>query len=408
MKMRMAEVAYCDGSLKFSLRKGRPAGIIENASPAKRSARAVLKESLGAEVRARLCRLFKDKRRLLVVVPDLTRKAHLRDILPEVLRIPSRACKVGIVAATGLHLPHSGEELMRLVGREICKRYNVFSHTQEKTHLADFGRTRSGHSIVLNRCLNEYDSIISVGVIEPHLYAGFSGGAKTIAIGLAGEAVINSTHHPRFLDDKRVGLGMIRGNPFQDLLWDIAKRFPVVFSVNVVNDSRGNALRIFAGGMRDVFQKGVEYARRVYGAKVGGKAKVVIAGVGYPKDSNLYQASRAMNYILDSGSSILEEGGFLILAAELRDGLGGGIAEKRCFDTLKDVVSSSGRHGDIRARLKSFIGVVKAGGCLGGEHRAYMIARAALKARIILVGERAKEVAEGLPFKKARTIGESR
>jgi nickel-dependent lactate racemase len=240
------------------------------------------------------------------------------------------------------------------------------------------------------------DGIVSIGVIEPHLYAGYSGCAKTIAMGIAGERTINVTHHPRFLDDEGVAVGSIESNPFQSTLWDIVRRLPFLFALNVVNDHDGNAVEVFAGEPRDVFERGVAFARRVYALEVGRRADVVVCGVGHPKDVNLYQASRAINYVVNSPRPILREGGFLVVVAEMRDGLGDGIGERRCFKALRSMRSPEG-----------FIEEIKAHGCLGGEHRAYMIAKAMAKAKVIVVGERAPQIMRGLPMVAFKTIAEA-
>ncbi len=340
---------------------------------------------------------MKDKKRLLLVVPDSTRKAHLDKILPHLLRILTGSCKVDIVAATGLHKPHSGKELEELVGHSVFARVNrVYSHNYAKSNLASFGVTKSGIPICLNKNLKRYDGIISIGVIEPHLYAGYSGGAKTIAIGLAGEDIINRTHHPSFLDRQGVSIGSIRRNAFQRTLWEIVKPIPYIFSINVINDSSGRAVKLFFGKPKEVFEKGAAFARRIYEKEVKGRADVVIANVACPKDINLYQASRAINYIADSRPSILKDGGFLVVSARLRDGLGSGLAEKRCFEALRR-----------KKCLKEFVEDIKSKGCRGGEHRAYMIARAMLRVRVIIAGQGAPEITRGLPFIAFRGVEEA-
>ena len=146
-------------------------------------------------------------RKILIVVPDITRKAHLKSVLPALLKqIDRRGMRdegrrmIKIIVGTGLHKPHTRTELKNLVGEKIFSKYTVITHTQKKSDLVYRGKTKSGVPIVLNRLLEWADCIVTVGLIEPHLYAGYSGGAKTIAIGLAGEETINATHHPRFLD----------------------------------------------------------------------------------------------------------------------------------------------------------------------------------------------------------------
>lgn len=175
---------------------------------------------------------------VLIVVPDMTRKAHLKIILPKILA-KFKGDKIKIIVATGLHKAHTKEELKNLVGEKIFSKSSVISHTQDKKDLMHRAKTRAGIPIVLNKNLKDADSIITIGLIEPHLYAGYSGGPKTIAIGLAGEETINATHHPRFLDKKGTLIGSVKDNPFQDCLWEIIKGLP---KTTLMGDGFGNLL----------------------------------------------------------------------------------------------------------------------------------------------------------------------
>jgi nickel-dependent lactate racemase len=327
--------------------------------------------------------------RICLVVPDSTRQAHLKEVLPVILRnIRHTGRIVDIIAATGLHRPHSAAELKELVGSSVFKRCRVMSHCQRKSSLIHLGRTRSGVPIVLNKRVLQYDLIVSVGLIEPHLYAGYSGGAKTVAVGLAGKETVDATHGVRFLSDPDTGIGSIRRNPFQLALWEIAQKAPVRFAVNVINDPSGRAVAAFAGPVKAVFEAGCRFSKRIYEVGAGCAADVVICGVGNPKDVNLYQASRAMNYVLDSGSPVLKKGGVLIIAAELRDGAGKSRTERLFYETLKNIDSP-----------REFLSSVMKRGCVAGEHRAYMVARALIDYKIVFVSRRKGPLFRGLPIK---------
>jgi len=186
-------------------------------------------------------------RDILIVAPDTTRKAHLETVLPMTLnRLKKEGAAdkdIKIIIATGLHKPHTKAELRGLVGDKVFSKYRVLSHNQDKNNLINRGRTSEGIPIILNKSVASADKIVTIGLIEPHLYAGYSGGAKTIAIGLAGEETINATHHPRFLDKKGTAIGSVKDNPFQDCLWEIIKGLPVKCSINIVNDRKGNLKR---------------------------------------------------------------------------------------------------------------------------------------------------------------------
>ncbi|MCM8760960.1 MAG: nickel-dependent lactate racemase, partial [Candidatus Omnitrophica bacterium] len=339
--------------------------------------------------------LMVGKNNILVAVPDNTRSAHLKDILPVLLRrIESKGRAITIVAATGLHKSHDGPELRSLVGKAIFKSYRVKSHTQDERSLIDFGRTSKGVPVVLNRMVRDCDLIISVGVIEPHLYAGYSGGAKTVAIGLAGKVTIDHTHGTRFLDDRSTRIASIDGNLFQDTLWEIAAKTPLGFSVNVVNDPDGTAAAVFAGSPRDVFEKGVKLAKKIFEVTVVKEGGIVICGIGYPKDINLYQSSRAINYVANVDRPVISKGGVIVVAAELRDGIGLSQAEKLFYKNLC-----------VMRSPRQLVEEVRREGCVAGKHRAYMLAAPLMDYKVIFVTASSKKgFMRNLPFETFSSI----
>ncbi|MBI4336143.1 MAG: DUF2088 domain-containing protein [Candidatus Omnitrophica bacterium] len=331
--------------------------------------------------------------KILIVAPDSTRKTHLRVVLPKLigeLKEKERG-EIKIIIATGLHKPHTRSELKKLVGKNIFSRYAVISHTQRKGDLSRRGRTMGGIPVVLNKNLFKADAIATIGLIEPHLYAGYSGGAKTIAIGLAGEKTINATHHPGFLDKRGAALGSVENNPFQDCLWEIVEGLPVTWSAGVVNGRKGDLRKVFikrlnhgAADFKTEFYKRVKFAKKIFEKKLDKNYDAVICAVSAPKDINMYQASRAFNYILSQGRPIVKKGGIVLVRASLKDGFGKGIGEKR-FGRLLEKIKSP----------EDFIKEIKRGGCLAGEHRAYMVAKAMTKAELGFIGPRAAAYTKG-------------
>lgn len=389
MRTVKTHVAYGRGRIQFSVERGRFLGVLKNRSARGRDvSRLVSRQLDNGPVKRALKDIVDRNRRILVAVPDNTRSAHLKEILPELLKRIDRSCsRIDIIVATGLHKKHNARQLSELLGPSIVKRYRVLSHKLDKGSLISLGRTALGAPIVLDKAITRYDTIITLGVIEPHLYAGYSGGAKTIAIGLAGEDLINATHGVRFLDHPHTRLGEITRNPFQKTLWEVICGLDVSFSVNVVNDAEGRAVGAFCGGIKDVYNKGTALCRKVSEVEAKHEAGIVICGIGYPKDINLYQASRAINYVLNVDRPVLKEGGVLIIAAELRDGVGEGLSEKRFFEELKAMRSPG-----------EFIKKTKRTGCVAGAHRAYMVARPLSGYKIIFVTKNKEILASRLPF----------
>jgi nickel-dependent lactate racemase len=376
--LKNVSIPYGKGSIKFKIPVKRLFGILKNDHGKKRPLSCLIIDALDAPLgKNTLENITRGKKNVLIVVPDHTRKAHLMAVLPEITkRVSGKGRAITIIVATGLHTPPGRQSLKELIGADMLKKCDVICHSQKRSSLVDLGCTPSGVPIVLNSVIKKHDAVISVGVIEPHLYAGYSGGFKTVAIGLAGEKTINVTHGVKFLGDGRTRIGSINGNPFQDALRDIASAVKIDFSVNVVNDSSGKAAGVFAGDTAIVFKKGVAASGRLFEIKARKKADIVICGIGYPKDINLYQASRAINYIVNTEDPVVKKSGVIIVAAELKEGAGTSPAEKRFHRTLK-------RMGPA----KKFIESVNGNDCLVGEHRTYMVAKAMCEYRVLFVSK---------------------
>ena len=384
-------IPYGNGQIRFSIPRKRVAGILNNKKFPAKNIKPLIAQALSDKT---LENMVLGKKKILIVVPDATRSAHLTDLLPAILRkIASGQRKIDIIIATGLHKKHTPEELKKLLGASIVRRCDILQHDPSKDSVIDFGLTEYGVPITLDKNLLNYEFVISIGVIEPHLYAGYSGGAKTIAIGLAGEATINATHSVRFLDDPSVNIGNLVENKFQETLWHIIDKIQLSFSVNIVNSPGGKAIKVFAGPTRDVFKDGAILAKKVFEVKVKRQAQIAICGIGCPKDINLYQASRALNYILNADGSIVQKKGFVIVAAEMKDGIGSSFAEKRFYEELRNMRSP-----------KDFLSRVKAGGCVAGEHRAYMVAKVLMDYNVLFVSAGKRDFLQNLPFKSFSNI----
>jgi nickel-dependent lactate racemase len=397
-RLKSLKIPYGDTCLRFSLPAERFLGILQKRPPRIFPVKRLLSEALNAPLGGKkLEEAASGKKKILIVAPDSTRKAHLKEILPGIIKKIERPSRtVDIIIATGLHKKHGAAELAALMGPEVLRQHRVFSHAQASGTIIAIGSTREGVPITLNKAVREHDFIISVGVIEPHLYAGYSGGAKTLAIGLAGEDTINATHGVRFLDDPSTAIGSVRANRFQRVLWQIAGKAPLEFAVNVVNDPDGRPAKIFSGAPEKVFASGVDFARKIFEIEVKKPAGIVICGVGYPKDVNLYQASRAINYVLNVDRPVVKKNGVVIVVARMEDGPGDGIAERRFYAAMRRMASA-----------ESFISRIKRCGCQAGVHRAYMVAKAITRHKIIFVSTANGKMMRSLPLVHFEDIDEA-
>src|SRR3989344_4420154 len=188
----------------------------------------------------RLKDLVSPKETVAIVVPDLTRRCPRELILPILLDELNRGGikdrDITIFMAIGMHRPLTKAEIGMAFGKSVVKRVKIKNHDPvDKSNLTHLGYVSGGVPAVVNKELMYKDHVIAVGVIEPHLYAGFSGGPKTLSIGMAGEETISFTHSPKFLDKPGVRLGGIKDNPFHRVIMEVACIAKLKFMVKEKN-----------------------------------------------------------------------------------------------------------------------------------------------------------------------------
>lgn len=262
--------------------------------------------------------------RVCVLFTDLTRATPNERILPWLLEHlgdhPPEL--VTLLNQTGTHRPNTPEELERMLTPEVVRRYRVLNHECERE--ADLVRVATMHDgtpALLNRHAVEADLRIVTGFIEPHFFAGFSGGPKGLMPGVAGLATVMSNHGYRNIGDPRATFGVTEGNPLWEELRDIALKAGPSFLLNVTLNEERAITGVFAGDLLAAHRAGCEFVRASAMQKVKTPFDVVVTtNSGYPLDLNLYQGVKGMS----AGARILAEGGTLILAAECREGVPSG------------------------------------------------------------------------------------
>ena len=233
-------------------------------------------------------------------------------------------------AASACIVPSTHEEKVAKLGADIVARFRVIDNEpQNPAALVDLGITAGGVPVSVHRAVVESDLVIATGIVEPHQYGGYSGGRKTLAVGAAGEALIAHTHGPAFVDHPGTRLGRIEGNPFHEAVTEAARRAGLRFILNVVLDDDKRLLRVTAGDPEEAFQDLVAFARSVYEVPIPQQYDIAIGGVGFPKDSNLYQASRAPSYLFFAPTCVVRPGGYFIIPARCEEGAGSGVGEQR-------------------------------------------------------------------------------
>jgi nickel-dependent lactate racemase len=314
-----------------------------------------------------------------IVVTDVTR-ATPDDALLDVLLAELDAAGVGrgqvrIVVGLGLHRPMTDDEI-----REALGEHADIAENHDPAEVVEVGAVE-GCAVELYEPVAEADTVLSTGMVEPHQYAGFSGGAKTVVIGAGGESQIRYTHGPEMLARDGVRLGRIEDNPFRAFVDEAGDLAGLDFCINVTHGPAG-IMGVSAGDPRAVVADLAGTAREALSVEVADGYDAAIAGVGAPKDANLYQTTRAATYVVFGAHNPLRDGGRVILPAELPECAGEGTGEQRFHEWLSTADSARSLYEEMREGYEP------------GAQRAFVVARALLDHDVWVTNNQHPEVVE--------------
>ena len=241
----------------------------------------------------------------------------LRAILDELPFVEPK--DVTILIATGTHRTNTPEELDRMLGPDIVARYRVVNHdARNAASLARVGRTATGVDVLLNREFLQADVRITTGFVEPHFFAGFSGGPKLVAPGLAGIDTVLTLHDAPRIGHPNATWGITQGNPIRDDVREISRMVGVHLALDVTLNRDQQITAAFGGTLLAEHAAACAHARATAMQRVAAPFDVVLtSNSGYPLDQNLYQAVKGMS----AAAKVVKPGGTIICAAECRDGL---------------------------------------------------------------------------------------
>ncbi|RLC74739.1 MAG: nickel-dependent lactate racemase [Chloroflexi bacterium] len=396
-------VPYSKSTLEFDLPPGMRGTVVaskqvEPLSDVKAAIAEALTHPIGSPP---LREMAKSGDRVCIVFTDITRASPDQLLVPALLRELEAAGvrdeDITLLCGIGMHRPSTDEEKVAKLGQSVVDRYRVIDNEpQNPKALVDLGVTPGGTPVSAHRAAVEADLLIATGIVEPHQYAGYSGGRKTLAVGAAGEALIAHTHGPAFIDDPRTRLGRIEGNPFHDAVTEAARRANLRFIINVVLDDEKRVVCVKAGEMEETHAQLVEFARSIYEVPIPHQYDVAIGGAGFPKDANLYQASRAASYLFFAPTPVVKPGGFLIIPARCEEGAGDGVGERRFLAAMRDAPDVQFILDDARKH-----------GYPPGQQRAFVMAKVLEKARVVIVGSETPDVVRDCKMTPAATMKEA-
>ncbi len=282
--------------------------------------RTALENPIGSQ---RLCELAKGKQTIVIIASDHTRPVPSKVIMPlmlEEIRKGNPGADITILIATGCHRGTTKEELVNKFGADIVQNEKIYIHDcDEREKLINIGKLPSGGDCEINSIAIQADLLVAEGFIEPHFFAGFSGGRKSVLPGVASRGTVLANHCSEFIAHPCARTGILDGNPIhEDMLW-AAEQAKLAFIVNVVLNAEKKVLFATAGGPQAAHQAGTDFLSSLCGVSSVPADVVITTNGGYPLDQNIYQAVKGMT----AAEATVKEGGVIIMLASSDDGTGG-------------------------------------------------------------------------------------
>lgn len=287
----------------------------------------------------------KKGQRVAIIFSDITRATPYHILVPALLEALDHLpdSDIAFFCATGTHRPATPEELVTILGKEVVKRFKIIQNNAgEKEQFSYVGTTNTGNRILLNKDLLEYDLRILTGFIEPHFFAGFSGGGKALMPGMANVETIRYNHSIRNLENPMARWGHTYGNPLWEEVMEAAEFTLPLFLLNISLNNQKKITGVFAGDLREAHKRGCAFVKETAMAGLDQPFDIVItSNSGYPLDLNVYQSVKGMS----AAEQVVKKGGSIVIAAECWDGIPSG-------SDYETILSSAGRPDELMSFIK--------------------------------------------------------
>jgi nickel-dependent lactate racemase len=342
----------------------------------------------------KLSKLAEGRRNIVYLASDHTRPVPTKVIFPEVIkeiRSSNPTCPITILVGTGSHRNTSKEELDDKFGPGVLDDYKVEVHDCDRSEMELVGKLPSGGDFRINRTALQADLLIAEGFIEPHFFAGFSGGRKSVLPGITDRSGVMYNHCSEFIAHPRSRTGVLDGNPIHRDMIYAAGAVKLAFIVNAVLDSEKKAIACFSGHFEKAHLEGVDFLDKLAGVKAAPADIVITTNGGYPLDQNIYQSVKSMT----AAEASAKEGAVLIIASRCNDGHGA----DGFYQTFKE-------EKDLNRMLATFMARDKPQ-TVADQWQSQIFARILLKHKIIFVTEADKSLVEEFQLDYASSLPEA-
>lgn len=330
--MKTISIPYYTSSLDLHVEEENLEAVItaktEEYDPGKTEAQLVEDALANPIGTPRLRELAKGKNKVVLVTSDHTRAVPSKLTLPILLkeiREGNPDADITILIATGLHRPTTEEEQRRMFGDAIVDNEKIVINKAFQDEDFDFVcPLPSGAELWVNKVALDCDLLITEGFIEPHFFAGFSGGRKSILPGICNAATVNENHSYKAISSPYAATGVLEHNPIHEDMVYAARKVNVQFILNVALNGEKKVVAAFAGDLEQAHAEGVKFVRELAQCPSVTGDIVITSNGGYPLDQNLYQSPKAVA----TAEACCKDGGVIIMCASCADGMGGTNFEK--------------------------------------------------------------------------------
>lgn len=397
--MKKLLLPYGKGSLPLQLPESRIKSVLEsrlcNFSPGETQERLIGNALKHPENSPRLSELAIGKKNIVIIASDHTRPVPSKLIIPAMLkeiRETNPSASITLLIATGCHRGTSKEELIEKFGSNIVDEERIVIHDcDDADQLISLGTLPSGGELIINRIAAEADLLCAEGFIEPHFFAGSSGGRKSILPGVASRKTVLANHCSAFIDDKNARTGILEGNPIHKDMLFAAQKAKLAFIVNVVLNQDKEVVCAVAGDCEAAHLKGVQFLNSWCHAQAAPAEIVISTNGGYPLDQNIYQAVKGMT----AAEATVLPGGVIIMLAKSNDGHGGDVF----FKTFQE-------EPDVNRLMESFLST-PADQTIPDQWQSQIFARVLKKARIVYVSDAPNDMVCSLHMIPAHSLEEA-
>lgn len=396
--MSKHKVLYGKGYLEFEVPSERLGEVVLSKADDYNSelselelCKKALSNPIGTE---RLKELAKGKNNILVIASDHTRPVPSKIMMPlmlEEIREGNPNANITILISTGTHRATTDEELRNKFGDEIVDKEKIVVHDAVNSELEKIGQLPSGSDLLINKMAVDSDLLVSEGFIEPHFFAGYSGGRKSVFPGITSRNSVVANHSAEFIADENARTGILKNNPIHEEMVSAARQADLAFIFNVVLNSEKEIIHAVAGDLEEAHLNGTEFLSELVGVEPEKVDITITSNGGYPMDQNIYQSVKGMT----PAEAMTNKGGVIIIAARAEDGHGG-----------EGFLNTFNNERPLEDIMEEFLNTPK-DETIPDQWQSQIFIRILLDYTVIYVSEAPKELVESFRMTYASTVEEA-